>query len=82
MGSARSYGKLKSMKVRMQINMVVIFLPLMKSDMKLKVRGSNFAQPVGKHRSDFIRGKKNCCHMLITNIATMKWQQFMESDLK
>ena len=35
----------------------------MKSEVKFKVRSLNFAQSVGKLTSDFIRGKKMCCHM-------------------
>ena len=31
----------------------------MKSEVKFKVRSLNFAKPVGKFTSDFIRGKKN-----------------------
>ena len=35
----------------------------MKSEVKFKVRSLNFAQPVRKFTSDFIRDKKMCCHM-------------------
>ena len=53
--------------------MAVIFLPLMKSEVKFRVRSLNFAQPVGKFTSDFIRGKKMCCHMPVDG-GRGKWR--------
>ena len=41
----------------------------MKSEVKFKVRSLNFAQPVGKFTSDFIRGEKMCCHICWVSVC-------------
>ena len=40
----------------------------MKSEVKFKVRSLNFARPVGKFTSDFIRGKKMSCHIIMKGV--------------
>ena len=54
----------------------------MKSEVKFKVRSLNFAQPVGKFTSDFIRDKKNCCHMSNETVMNRKMHRIEQKDIR
>ena len=54
----------------------------MKSEVKFKVHSLNFAQPVGKFTSEFIRGKKICCHIFIHQNTFLSFITFLTHTQK